>query len=173
GYNFKLPAALVQEQFNHERLKQCIVEMHATDSTIPIFKLWKSIACYEYINDKLFMKEYIELIVLIFQNLLGKYSPIRYKAVLTTTDVLTLYQQITAMPVPELLDLLDEVVDQFAQASSEYELDNKQMSWTEWLQQYWWAPPVMVGSLFITIIKHGSALHKLIKSLIKNPFATR
>lgn len=72
--------------------------------------------------------------------------------------VLDLYNDIHDLPVSEMLNLLDELVDEFDFFSEQYELENHKLSWSSWLAGYWWSIPTMIGKVFLICFARARAL---------------
>ncbi|HSW73690.1 MAG TPA: hypothetical protein VLG71_00905, partial [Candidatus Limnocylindria bacterium] len=55
-----------------------------------------------------------------------------------------------------LLNLLDDIVNQYESFHQQFELNNQSLTWSEWFKKYWWAPPIVVVSVFITYLRHST-----------------
>jgi hypothetical protein len=79
------------------------------------------------------------------------------KDVPTAEDIIELYSTIATLPIPEMLNSLDSLVEDLIEIIEKYELDTA-MSWTQWFKKYWWVPPVIISSLVINfLLNHRTA----------------
>jgi hypothetical protein len=144
---------------SHPLIQQCILDMRLTGSLKPLLKLWKKVASYDCIDDKKLLQEYIRLIIIVYNHVKANFTSTLYnqdKAPPTDpVNMMQLYETVASMPIPELLDMLDEVVDKYEQLSTLYEINNKALTWSEWLKKYWWTPPIIVTSLIAIVAKHN------------------
>lgn len=77
----------------------------------------------------------------------------RFNASMIDT-IAALYTHIAALPIPEILDLLEEMMGQLDEISTNYELNNQTLSWQEWAQKYWWMPPVVVVACVVLYMRY-------------------
>lgn len=157
-------------QFKHDRIRQCALLLEGASSIKPLFKLWQCFVSYDFIEDDDMLQEFIHLIICVYSHLeiedkgqkipffpdLSKASALYKKPDAQT--VIQIYQVLHSIPILALLDLLDDVVDQFDSFSNQYELHNKELSWAEWVKQYWWSAPVMVSKFILILLRHAKAL---------------
>lgn len=122
----------------------------------PLFDAWSQLTTYDFINNDTYIREFIQSTYLIY-----------YCSIHATTlrsdrdkknDVLFVYETLSNLPVSELLDLLDDMVEQYDMLSAEYALHDTSLTWNQWLKQYWWAAPIVVGSLCLTLLQHPKLL---------------
>lgn len=158
---------LLVEHFSHEEIKKCIAKMTVRDDLRPLFTLWKHFSEYDFIHDQVLLNEFVQLVVLVYRQLANgvldkdvvqQPESIKRAGLDTVENVLEMYEKIADMPIPELLNLLDDVVDQFDTVMEKYEFNNSDLSWSAWWKKYWWAPPVIVGTLGATIVKHQETI---------------
>ncbi len=160
-------------EFKHQRLKECIQEIKKTGTVIPLLKVWKNFVAYDFIDDQLFVQDFIRLMIIVYAHVLRtsahKSLPIppapAEMASFSSMEATELYNQISELPITELLAMLDEIADQFAIMSQEYQLTNQHLSWKEWFKSYWWTPPVIIGSIFMTMARYAATLQKIVTVL--------
>ena len=106
---------------------------------------WYTYRRYSVDQENLFLKEFSQLLLIIYHSLLtAEYKP-------SFSDVVSLYSHISLLPTREILILLDQARDQLTAILSEYPLED--MSLGQWLQKYWWVPPVACISLLVSIMQ--------------------
>ncbi|MCX5921711.1 MAG: hypothetical protein NTX86_00040, partial [Candidatus Dependentiae bacterium] len=143
--NTAMVCDFTQVPFKHERIQACVRKVKEMQNYKPIFFLWQhDFVSYRGINDVLFLQEFITLLLLIGRSSCHS----NMKKMPTAKEVITLYNAIAALPIPELLNSLDAIVDQLTELLDGYELDAA-MSWKSWLSKYWWVPPVVVASCIV------------------------
>lgn len=118
----------------------------------PLFHAWSQITTYDFIDDDVRMKEFIMSMYVLY------YCRVHQGALGTTHDrkhdLIAMYEALSTLPVSELLDLLDDVVEQYDILAAEYALKDTSLSWVQWLKQYWWATPLVAGSIGLTLLQH-------------------
>lgn len=141
---------LHEDFFHHPYVHACAIQIKEQNSLKPIFAIWDHMVSYDFIEDDLFMKDFIGLVMYVCQYLC---IPVEHetRSAAALHEMLEMYEKIESLPLAELLDLLDTVVDQFGDVVEQYELNSK-MRWSDWLVKYWWAPPVISGTLVYTIV---------------------
>lgn len=122
----------------------------------PLFRAWSQVTTYDFIDDDFKMKEFIASTYVIYYCRVhhGKLGTERERR----NDLLLMYDTLSTLPIPELLDLLDDVVEQYDILAAEYALKDSSLSWTQWLKKYWWTTPLMAGSLGLTLLQHRKLL---------------
>jgi hypothetical protein len=131
----------------------CIAAIREQQNLDPLFKIWHHFASYKFINDAEFLREFVTLVYIIYHQLCNEVvaaGDVRNQP--SVEEVLDLYEKISQLPIPELLNALDAVIDQFIDIMEEYEMQAS-MDWWTWLKKYWWIPPTIVVSL---VIKMGA-----------------
>lgn len=151
---------LLSTKFTAPIVRECVTQMEKTQSYVPLFQLWQRIICYDFINDEHEVKEFMHAVILVYKSLECQLQQSRSphhgaQEEQVLHDVLELYDQIAALPVGELLDLLDDVATQLDHISHAYELNNSDLSWKDWLKKYWWTAPVIALWLYFTVLKHA------------------
>lgn len=130
-------------------VRDCVLHIEKTHSLLPLFQLWQRIICYDFIHDTHEVKEFMHVVVILYKSLACCMQQGRGEH-----DVLALYDQISALEIGELLDLLDDVATQVDHISYVYELNNTHLSWSTWFKKYWWVVPVVATWVYLTIVKH-------------------
>lgn len=143
-------SCLHDEFFHHAYVHACALEIKKQNSIKPIFVLWEHMVSYDFIEDDIFMKDFIGLVMYVCQYLC---VPIERegRSLVAFNEMLAMYEKIESLPLAELLDLLDVVVDQFGDVVEQYEL-NGTLTWSAWIAKYWWAPPILSGAFVYTVM---------------------
>lgn len=138
-------------EFQHEKITMCVEKMKRMKSLEPIKDLWHHFTSYKFITDKVFLREFLVLLIVTYKKEVTAVSgPHIQKDVPSADEVLQLYQDISKLQIPELLNNLDDIVEQFISIMNKYELDSS-LSWAAWIRKYWWVVPVSAASLYINI----------------------
>lgn len=142
--------------FQHESISQCVDLMIENKSFEPLFSLWRKFSSYTYIDDMLFLKEFVSLQYVIYSRMISCMSAEKGKSP-SPQEIIELYDTIAGLPMPEALNSLDLLVEELVLIMEKYELDS-QMSWTAWFKKYWWVPPVAVASFYLNFMWQKKAL---------------
>ncbi|MCC7414672.1 MAG: hypothetical protein IT346_01125 [Epsilonproteobacteria bacterium] len=153
--NFTFDATII-DRLASPVIRACISALVKQQTVAPLFDLWSQLTAYDFINDTHTVREYVLILCLAYRHIVDMYA-LEKKAV-DPKDLLLVYETIANLPVAELLDLLDDVVEQYDTLAQEYALKDSSLSWKEWFASYWWSAPVVVGSFFTTFLKHARIL---------------
>jgi len=144
---------IMSDRLTCPSLRVCIKELSAQQNVTPLFRVWSQITAYDFIHDTEHVHEFALITCLVYKQILATMtSPMK---ALASQDVLNMYEKLATLPVSELLDLLDDVVEQYDMLATHYALKDSSLSWKEWLEKYWWSAPIMVGSFITTLLKHA------------------
>lgn len=152
--------------FSHDLLRICVKKMWAEESLDPMFVVWRLfVSEYKDIESETFLQEFGVLLFSIYKNIFVSYLSNRVAFVNnapTATNsainlqnlqqMIDLYNQVSALPLRQLLEALDLCLDQFLIIVRTYGLQ-EEMGWLAWIQQYWWVPPVVVTSFVLNLFK--------------------
>lgn len=149
--NKKYPVLLYNLQyrnvlFNHELIQWCasIVEQEQSCKCInEIVEIFLNHRDTNVINDWLFLHDYAILIFL-------TYKQITCANKITLYDVAYLYNQVSQIPLIEILSLIDQSYEQLKVILSNYPLHDTIFIW---LKSYWWVPPITFASLFASFLQ--------------------
>jgi hypothetical protein len=68
--------------------------------------------------------------------------------------IMEIYDDVHNLPISQMLNLLDELVDEFDDFSIHYEWHNQKLSWYAWFTAYWWSIPTMIGKvMFVCFVR--------------------
>jgi hypothetical protein len=141
-------------QVTHPVMVACFDDMEAQQSLEPFFALWLQFKDFhtESAQDRLLCKEAAFLIMHLYSTMLCELQ--RSTTRVTVSQMLELYKVIAALPMYELLALLDGIAREIIGLLDQtYQGEN---SFFVWLWHNWWVPPM--------IISHS--LNKLLDGLI-------
>ena len=137
--------------FKHEAVQGCLESILRERSLEPLFGLWRHFMAYKFANDSLFLQEFVALEYMLYCKLIDCLRIVTLKDVPTAEDLIELYASIATLPIPEMLNSLDSLVEELIEIMEKYELDTA-MSWTQWFKKYWWVPPVVVSSIIVNFL---------------------
>ncbi|MFI5332795.1 MAG: hypothetical protein ACHQVS_01710 [Candidatus Babeliales bacterium] len=146
----------LSEKIKTPIVRDCVQHIEKTRSLLPLFQLWQRIICYDFIHDTHEVKEFMRVVVIMYKSIA---CCMQQERAVPDHDILALYDQIAALEIGELLDLLDDVATQVDHISHVYELNNADLSWSVWFKKYWWVVPVVAAWVYLTIAKHAAAQH--------------
>jgi hypothetical protein len=143
--------------FGHDLICICVKKILHEQSLDPLFAVWRLfVGEYKDIETEMFVLEMSILLFSIYRNILFSFNeannagePILDPA--TLQEINKLYAQVATLPIKQVLMALDKCYGQFMLIMRDYEI-NSQMGWIEWIQNYWWVPPVVVTSAIITAV---------------------
>lgn len=141
-------------QVTHPVMVHCFEDMNAQQSLEPFFVQWQQFkdAHTEIAQDRLLCKEAAFLIMHLYSTMLCELQ--RSTTRVTVSQMLELYKVIAALPMYELLALLDGIAREIIGLLDQtYQGEN---SFFVWLWHNWWVPPM--------IISHS--LNKLLDGLV-------
>jgi hypothetical protein len=140
---------------SHGVVNACSNAIQKQKTLQPFFALWKRLATYDYIDDHLLLEDFVRLIIVLYHDL-GSRELIVTSDTLhkpAVSDITHVYEQISALPLAELMTLLDKIADEYEIILEEYALTHTTMSWSTWLSRYWWLAPTTIVSLGICLLK--------------------
>jgi hypothetical protein len=170
GTAINLHTVSIPAIFKHELIIQCIEQMKQSGTLQPFFKLWKRLATYDFIEDRVLLQEFVRLMIILYEQLIVSTresvdNDARIASQATVGDMMQMYEKISTLPIADLLTLLDEMSDRYEYIVQEYEFSNKTLSWSDWLKKYWWAPPVIIVSFALVVLRHSKSLQKLVHNV--------
>lgn len=134
--------------FKHPAIQASLESIVETKTLHSLFALWRDFIAYKFANDALFLQEFVALEYMIYGKLIECLQGSRAKDVPTVEDLIELYTSIATLPIPEMLNSLDLLVEELTAMIEKYEL-NTTLGWTEWFKKYWWVPPVIIASVVV------------------------
>lgn len=110
-----------------------------------LLNLWSSLNRYKYVKEPIIITEFTILIINILQNTMQHLFPNDYTQLHSTNKVHSM-AVLESMPLEEVLDILDILVDELPNFIEKYELDTE-IPWKKWLRKYWLLAPVGAATL--------------------------
>lgn len=135
--------------FNNPLIKDCIQEMHRSQSLCPLFKIWVSLNEYHFLNNEEFKKEFCILILLLYKGVCIHLNVKEKKIILTYIN--TYYETINKKELNELLDILN-IIAQELKPLLESIIINKTKTWREWIIKFGGALAITCLTIVIKII---------------------
>jgi hypothetical protein len=115
--------------------------MQESGNNNAIHQTWNDVKEYKYIDSVVFVKEFACVIFIALRHLYtGGASP----------ELMSSESSIEKMHIEEILHAIDIITDQLSQST---QISNGYMSETfeEWIQHYWWIPPLTLGCITIRL----------------------
>jgi hypothetical protein len=137
---------LIESPFHHELMSCCVSIMRKEETLDAFSDMWKFYLKHKAHIPKrtdVFLRESCILLLLTYNYCILKPQ----KGMIS--DMSSLYNQLSALPLPELLDLLDTTYTSLKKIFINYNAPNT----VTWMAKYWWVPPVAVTALSYTVFK--------------------
>lgn len=115
--------------FTHNNIILTIKQMTAKRSFKPLVNIWAKLVSYKHIHDHDIIKEFAALIIYILHTNSLDYLSESLK------NNLKAHQELTSLPLEDVLDILDILIDELPDFFDRYELDSE-MSWYSWRKKY-------------------------------------
>lgn len=116
-------------------------------------QLWDDCQQYKFIDDGAFLHAFAVRLSLMLhahqQNAAPELSTATRK--LNYAQLMQIYQQINKMPIEEILNGIDFLITNASAISNDYQKSG--LSFTQWVKEYWWAPPVMIATVMFQCVK--------------------
>ena len=139
-------------------IQACARALVAQKNVVPLFSVWSAITTYDFINDINHVREFVLITCLAYQQITNVLVNESDTKAVHAQDVLAMYEKLATLPVAQLLDLLDDVVEQYDTLAQQYALKDSSLTWKQWFEKYWWSAPIMLSSFAATLLKHAKVL---------------
>lgn len=146
-------------QFDHDLIRWAVKKIqceHCYDVLFDIWKTFKNHHALDIDDDYLFLHDFSTLIFIIYNTILQ--GLLRQEIRIPINDVIALYSQISSLPLPELLDLLDQCLAKLNAALQVYQTTST-ISWTQIVGKYWWIPPVILIGIWVSLVRPTNSFH--------------
>ena len=139
-------------RFFHQEIRNCIDAMKRTQSLKPVVSLLEKNK-RNYYHDHTFIRELFLLMFTIHKQILFEEIKTTHITVnkKTIDTLMHAGERINQLPLAEILDAIDILVNELPLFLEKYEFNSK-MPWKSWLRKYWWVPPVIGGWLILRIL---------------------
>lgn len=129
-------------------------EVHKALRQRTFAQLWDDCQQYKFIDDSTFLHAFAVRLSLMLhvhhhQDTFADTSTPTRK--LNYAQLMQIYQQINKMPIEDILCGIDFLVTNALTVANNYQ--NSELSLTEWIKEYWWAPPVMIATVIFQCVK--------------------
>lgn len=140
--------------YTHELTRLCAKKIIQEQSILPLLETWDLFkTVYSEIDSLVFLQEFSTMLFCMYKDLLIQLYDRNMVLRVVFVDILDLAGKIMSLPIEQVLDALDFCYEQFLVIMHDYGLDSD-LTWNQWWRAYWWVPPVVVGILIVSIIKH-------------------
>jgi hypothetical protein len=153
-----------KSSFSHEYIKECIKTIETTKALDSLLYLWNDFEHYKLVEDEQFVHEFLKIIFIIQKNIV--FYTAKNKINFSLDYFIMIYENIDSLPLEELLNAIDLLTHELPAISQKFELDSD-MTWRQWFRKYWWAPPLVAGTIVLKFL----IIYKAIKTkmALKNP----
>ncbi len=150
---------LLQElSINNKTLSNTILSIYTTQSFKPLIDTYDALTHYKLIEDDSINNELARFITYLFQSMIINHSTITCKNSFLNKKIHINLAQLQEMPLEDVLNLLDILVDQLPDFLEKTEL-NSNLEWKEWLKKYWLIAPISTVVLGLKIyLAHRGAI---------------
>ncbi len=126
-----------------------------------LFSLWNALQRYKYIHDEKVFVEFARFVTHLMHSTLT-----HRHLVSTEKSTLLPLEQLHNMPLEDILNLLDLLVEELPSFLEKTELDaHSQLTWKQWAQKYW-----LIGPISAAIF--GIKLYMMYKGMMERPHHT-
>lgn len=146
----------------HELVKLCLKKMACEGEVFsPIVETWMLFKqSFNSVEKDLFAREFAVVLCAVFEHTLqiltlraGEPSG-SIKQQVSLVDIITLYNKISALPIVQVIESLEQLYSALKELMEEYGI-TADTSWSTWITTNWWVPPVVIGSLAYTILNRS------------------
>lgn len=138
-------------EVTHSVMVACFADMEEQQSLDPFFKVWKEFKC-SYVQSKdhqLLCKEIAFLAMHLYSTMLGQLQ--RSGTRVNVSQMLELYHIIAALPIYELLALLDSIAREIIGLLDQ--TYHGETSFFVWLWHNWWVPPTVISHALGSLVE--------------------
>jgi hypothetical protein len=151
-------------KFDHLLIVNAIKELSKTKKNDALLHIWNDLRSYRYIHDELLIKEFCILVTYILHKgtLNSFYS---YQINVDHIKKIFIFKSLHAMPLEEVLDILDMLVEEITKFFEIYQLGSD-LTWKVWIKKYWPVIPFACAALGIRIyllyakVTHNKVIEK-------------
>lgn len=116
-----------------------------------LIQLWEDLVQYKYIDDEQSMRYFLRSLYIILYRQTKKHNFFNDE-VLETEEVYMIENHMEDMPIEELLDAIDSIMNNITHIHQHYQ--HSGLSFIRWVQVYWWIPAALVSSICFKLIKY-------------------
>jgi|GEM_PF-4034241 len=135
-------------------------------SIFPFFKVWRSLNDYRYMHSQRIMDEFVGAAICMVQRSIEVQKK---KSCLHDELFIRAERDFSfeAMPLEELLNVLDLLIDEIPQFIEKYDL-NTHITWKEWCKKHWFIAPLALAALGLRayLVYNSGRSHRLHAGII-------
>lgn len=136
--------------YNHELTRLTLKKIGVEGNLIPLFDAWDIfLKNYRAVDADLFLREFSVQLFFIYKNIFSHYNEQK----VTILEIMHLSSQIMSLPIDQVLTALERCYHQFMIIMGQYGM-NQGLSFSAWINRYWWVPPVVVISFVFSAVRH-------------------
>lgn len=158
----------------HELVKLCMKKISIELCFDPVVDTWHLFKdSYSDVDRELFVHEFSSVLVAVYQQCITILSDKKKSIIddekddqpkVTMADIVMLYNSISALPILQILNTLDQLYVSLQKLMIQYGI-SANTDWSVWIKTNWWVPPVVVGTIIYTI-----AQRKKLKNIMVQGF---
>ena len=137
----------------HPDLCQCIQHIEQQKNLAPFINCIKQFEQDTYKHDRRFINGFLVVLLkvclIVKDRLLGSTIEIKKSVV---DHFLENAENLGPEDIIQILDAIGTITEELVNFVEQYEIDNQEMSWTTWFKRYWWAPPLLVATIYLKVL---------------------
>lgn len=167
-------------RFEYESIATCKQQIEDSKSIKPLLDLWSDIKKRTKVKSNLkpsvsLLREFSIMILLVYRTIYMVCSPLVQLAVhknLILEAASLLFGNFASLHAFELLGILEKLTSQIPKLLEKYELNNKELTWGQWAEKYWWIAPIATAAIvfevtFLYQVAVGKQKVPLLKSAMR------
>lgn len=137
----------------HPDLCQCIQHIEQQKDLAPFIGCIKKFEQDTYKHDRRFINGFLVVLLkvclIVKDRLLNNTIEIKKSVI---DNFLENAEDLGPEDIIQILDAIGTITEELANFVEQYEVDNQEMSWTTWFRRYWWAPPLLVATIYLKVL---------------------
>ena len=137
----------------HPDLCQCVQRIEQQKNLAPFINCIKKFEQDIYKYDQQFVNGFLvvflRICLIVKDRLLGRIIEIKNNPI---EHFLEHAEDLNPEDIIQILEAIGTITEELANFIEQYEVDNQEMNWTTWLKKYWWAPPLLVVSIYFKVL---------------------
>jgi hypothetical protein len=144
-------------QFDDPLIQECAHQIEQSRSFKPLTSTWELLQAQDV--NEVVLGQFSLLLLLSYHTV---FSKITQKTRLTWLSIISLYAQLSMIPLPKLFDTLEECWSQYQKIIADFTPD-KEESFVSWAQNYWWVPTTIIIFTGLSFLKWFRGQNKIQK----------
>jgi hypothetical protein len=133
------------------RIYALLRAMQESGTSQAVFNVWDEVKEYKFIDNLKFVREFASVVFLALRHL---YPGSSASGIIGNTQA-----NLENVDIETILHAIDIITDQLATTSNTYNAYSAE-SLQDWLQHYWWVPPMTIGTIILRIAYYYYVHHK-------------